>query len=237
MTNEKSRARRAKRRCCASRNVVLVALCAALSFAWQPRAYMSRAVTDDESVQPLDHPSLTGAWTLNKDLSDEPATRENRDDTERGEGNRRGGGMGRGGGFGRGGGGFGRGGGGYGGGMGNPEEMARIRDAVRDVMNPPDHLVVTQTDSTIVLTGPDGRTTRLSADGKKIKDENTKMERKTKWDGGKLVSEITGLGPRKLTQTFAVDEEHRQLRISVQTDAGRSGQPRTTTHVYDQDTR
>ena len=48
-----------------------------------------------------------------------------------------------------------------------------------------------------MLTGADGRTTRLSPDGKKIKDENTKIERKTKWDGGKLVSEINGLGSRQ----------------------------------------
>ena len=89
----------------------------------------------------------------------------------------------------------------------NPDEMARMRDAMRDVINPSDHLVITQTESMVVLTGADGRTTRLSPDGKKIKDENTKIERKTKWDGGKLVSEISGLGPGKMTQTFSVDPE------------------------------
>jgi hypothetical protein len=218
----------------APRNVMIV-LCSVLALAWPTRADVAA-----QTSQMGDHPALTGAWTLNKDLSDQPVTREGRDDTEQGQGNHRGGGMGRGGGFGRGGGGFGRGGGGYGGGMSgmNPEDMARIRDAMRDIMNPPDHLVVTQTDSTIVMTGPDGRTTRLSADGKKVKDENTKIERKTRWDGGKLVSEITGLGRGKLTQTFAVDEEHHQLRISVQAEGGQSSpDPRTTTHVYDADAR
>ncbi|HWW88256.1 MAG TPA: hypothetical protein VNZ26_31880 [Vicinamibacterales bacterium] len=219
-----------------ARGAVLLALCVVLGVASQPRASMLRSAVAAQSAQTSEHPALTGAWTLNKDLSDEPVTRDGRDETDRGDGTRRGGGMGRGG-FGRGGGGFGRGGSGGGVGGANPEDTARVRDAMRDIMNPPDHLVITQTDSTIVMTGPDGRTTRLSADGKKIKDENTKVERKTKWDGGKLVSEITGLGPRKLTQTFAVDEEHHQLRIAVQADAGRSGQPRTTTHVYDQDAR
>ena len=84
-----------------------------------------------------------------------------------------------------------------------------------------------------LLTGADGRTTRLSPDGKKIKDENTKVERKTKWDGGKLVSEINGLGSGKMTQTFAVDPEGKQLRITVVME-GR-GQPRTITQVYDAD--
>jgi hypothetical protein len=185
--------------------------------------------------------SLGGAWTLNKDLSDQPATRG--DDRETGDARgRRSGGYGRGGGggFGRGGGGFGRGGGGgYGGAApANREDMARMRDAMRDITSPPDHLTITQTDSMIVITGPDGRTTRLAPDGKKVKDDNTKIERKTKWDGDKLVSEISGAGQRKITQSFAVDPEHHQLRITAQFEpGGRNTEPRTITHVYDADAR
>jgi hypothetical protein len=119
----------------------------------------------------------------------------------------------------------------------NPDEVARIRDAMRDITNPSDHLIITQTESIVVLTAADGRTTRLSTDGKKIKDDNTKIERKTKWDGGKLVSEINGLGPGKMTQTFAVDPEGKQLRMTVLIEGGRSGQPRTVTQVYDLDAR
>src|SRR6185295_15504032 len=100
-----------------------------------------------------------------------------------------GGGFGRGRGFGRGG---GR--GGPGGGMGNrdPEEARRRMEAMRDLMTAPEHLTITRTDSLIIVTGGDGRTTRLSADGKKIKDESTGLERKTRWENGNLVSEITG---------------------------------------------
>jgi hypothetical protein len=130
----------------------------------------------------------------------------------------------------------GGGGGRNGGGGANPEEMARMRDAMHDLANPSDHLTITQTDSMIVITGADGRTTRLSPDGKKIKDDNTKIERKTKWNGPSLVSEISGLGPGKTTQTFSVDPEHHQLRVVVQME-GRSGQPRTITHVYDPTTQ
>lgn len=183
--------------------------------------------------------SIVGAWTRNADLSDQPAGRGGQGDDSGGGSGRRGGGGGgrRGGGFG--GGGFGRGGGmGRGGdaGRGNPEEMMRLRDAMRDITNPSDHLIITQTDSMVVVTGADGRTTRLSPDGKKIKDENTKSERKTKWDGGKLVSEINGLGRGKMTQTFAVDPESKQLRITVVMEGG-GGSPRTITHVYDADAR
>jgi len=195
-------------------------------------------------AQAAEKPSMAGVWTLNKDLSDSGA-RDRGDNTgdDRGDRGRRGGyggGGGRGGfGGGRyGGGGMGRGGGMRGGNM-NPEEMQRMRDAMRDLTNPSDRLTIAQTDSMIVVTGADGRTTRLSPDGKKIKDDNTGIERKTKWDGSKLVSEISGLGPGKATQTFAVDPEHHQLKITVQMEGrgGRSNQPRTITSVYDADSR
>lgn len=191
---------------------------------------------------PVSGASIAGAWTRNADLSDAPVGRgQQGDDSGQGRNNGGGGGGGRrrGGGGGFGGGGFGRGGGmGRGGGAApmNPDDVARMRDAMRDVTSPSDHLIITQTDSMVVLTGADGRTTRLSPDGKKVKDDNTKIERKTKWDGGKLVSEINGLGPGKMTQTFAVDPESKQLRLTVVIEGGRSD-PRKITQVYDADAR
>ena len=194
-------------------------------------------------AQTADKVSLVGAWTLNKDLSDRPAGGGQSDTGDRSGdssgGSRRGGGGG-GGGYGRrGGGGFGGGGGGRNGsGMASmsPEDMARMRDAMRDITQPSDHLTITQTESMVVITGADGRTTRLAPDGKKVKDDNTRIERKTKWDGAKLVTEISGLGPGKMTQTISVDPESHQLRIAVQTEGGRSG-PRTIASVYDADAR
>jgi len=205
-------------------------------------ALLTIALAPAPPAQAAEKPSIAGVWTLNKDLSDSGA-RDRGDDTgdDRGDrGGRRGGygGGGRGG-FGGGRyGGMGRGGGGMRGAGMNPDEMQRMRDVMRDLTNPSDRLTVAQTDSMIVVTGADGRTTRLSPDGKKIKDENTGIERKTKWDGAKLVSEISGLGSGKATQTFALDPEHHQLKVTVQMEGrGRSGQPRTITHVYDAEAR
>ena len=191
----------------------------------------------ESRAQTADKPSIAGGWTLNADQSDRQSDRDgDRSAGRRDDGGgygRRGGGRG-----GFGGGGFGGGRGGYGRGTPeNAEEMARRRDAMRDIINPPNHLVVTQTDSMVVMTGPDGRTTRLSPDGKKVKDENTGIERRTKWDAGKLVSEISGAGGMKLTETYALVPETHQLRISAQIEGGRGGQARTVTHVYDSDGR
>jgi hypothetical protein len=117
----------------------------------------------------------------------------------------------------------------------DPEAMQRRRDAMRDIVAAPDHLTIVQTDSMVVLTAPDGRTTRLAPDGKTIKDENTDIERRTRWDTGKLVSEISGAGAGKVTQSFAVDPQTHQLRITVEMTGGRSNQPHTLTYVYDAD--
>lgn len=171
--------------------------------------------------------SIVGAWTLNKDLSDQSP---GPDRGERPEGGGRRDGGGRRGGFG---GGFG--GRGFGGGAAhNPEGNRRMRDALREELQAPDHLTIVQTDAMVIITAGDGRTTRLSTDSKKIKDESTGIERKTKWDDGKLVSEINGLGPAKVTETYAVDADQKQLHVVVQVDG-----PRRTSanRVYDRDER
>lgn len=183
-----------------------------------------------------DAPSLVGAWTLNKDLSDQPNDRRP-DGQDRPRGGRGGGGFGgrggRGGGFGGGFGG-GRGGSAFG---GNPEEMRRRMDALRDMMQAPDHLTIAQTDSLVIVTGGDGRTTRLAPNGKKIKDESNGAERKTKWDGGKLVTEITNVGPGKITETYVVDVEKHHLEVTLQTDSSRAPNGGMVHRVYDLDPR
>jgi hypothetical protein len=182
---------------------------------------------------------LVGAWTLNHDLSDKPQDRSSDDGGGDNGGARRGGGGGggRGGGFGGG----GRRGGGFGGQGGggrttvDPEQRARERAAIQDILNSPEHLTIVQTENMVILTGPDGRTTRLSADGKKVKDDATKIERKTKWDGTNLVSEITGVAGGKITESYSVDPEHHQLRVTLQSDNER--RPLMMHRVYDADAR
>jgi hypothetical protein len=116
--------------------------------------------------------------------------------------------------------------------------MAPQRQARRDIMEAPERLTITQTDSMVILTTGGGRTTRLSTDGKKIKDDSTHIERKTKWDGGKLVSEITGAGPGKITETYSVDPEHHQLIIAIQMESSRMPQAtQGIRRVYDAEPR
>jgi uncharacterized protein len=144
-----------------------------------------------------------------------------------------GGGRGSGGG-GFGGGGFGRGGGGFNGQPQDREAAQRMRDAMRQELQAPDHMTIVTSDTTIIITTPDGHTMRLAPDGKKIKDESTGVERKTKWDSGKLVSEVSGLGRGKITETYSIDGDAKQLHVTLDIDG-----PRKTsqTRVYDLDAK
>ena len=180
--------------------------------------------------------AIVGAWTINKSASDLGAAQgdgQNRGDGQEGRrdgsGGRRRGGGGFGGGFGRGG----------GGGFGNQtpqnqEAAQRMRDALRQELQAPDHMTIVASDTTIIITTPDGHTTRLSTDGKKIKDDSTGIERKSKWDAGRLVSEINGLGRGKITETYSVEGEPKQLHVKLEIDGPRKA---TETRVYDLDAR
>jgi hypothetical protein len=146
--------------------------------------------------------SIVGAWTLEKKLSDVG------EDRQRGGGGQRsrgGGGHGRGG--------FHGGGGGFNGGHNaDPDEVARRQEAWRDLVAAPDHLTIVETESMIVITARDGHTTRLSPDGKKIKDESTNVERRTRWEEGKLVSEISATAGHA-TETYSVNPAQHELLI------------------------
>jgi len=173
--------------------------------------------------------SIVGAWTLNGELSDK------RDDRTPGtDSGRRGSGFGRrGGGFGRGGGGFGQGGRAGRSGQGDSEARTHARDATRAIMEAPERLTITHTESMIIITTGDGRTTRLSPDGKKIEDESTGIGRKTKWDGDKLVSEITGARQGKITETYSVNREQHRLIVTLQMENARSPHAPPISRVYD----
>lgn len=189
---------------------------------------------------PKANDAIVGAWTLNKSASDLGAAGGDNNNQGRdgqqgrdgsGGGRRRGGGGGFGGGFG------GRGGGGFGGQQQTPEQREaaqRMRDALRQEIQAPDHMTIVTSDSTVIITTPDGHTTRLATDGSKVKDESTGIERRTKWDKGSLVSEVNGLGRGKITETYTVDGEPKQLKVKLDVDGPRKT---TQTRVYDLDPR
>jgi hypothetical protein len=115
----------------------------------------------------------------------------------------------------------------------NAAASAQMQNAMREVNMPPLRLTIVQTDALIVITTGNGRTTRLVPSGKNVKDDDTKTERKTKWDSGKLVSEISGALPNTITERYWVDADAHQLHVQVTIPAqGRNQDPATFNRVY-----
>ena len=119
----------------------------------------------------------------------------------------------------------------------NLEAATRKQEAWRDLVEAPDHMTIVQTESMIVITSRDGRTTRLSPDGKKIKDESTNIERKTRWEEGKLVTEISGTSGRA-TETYLVNPTQHELLVVVRLESsGRDETVRLLHRLYTLDAR
>lgn len=95
-------------------------------------------------------------------------------------------------------------------------------NAVRDVVEPAERLTIVRTESMVIITAGDGRTTRLAPDNSKIKDLESGIERRTRWEGDKLVTEISGIGRGKATETYSLDPQTHQLIVVL--DMGSDGE-------------
>jgi hypothetical protein len=132
---------------------------------------------------------LHGTWVLNKELGSDPIGEL---ETRRARRPVGAGGMG---------------GPGAGGGLGGPliggqrridradaDEMARVKEMLRQTMAASERITITVDGPLIEVVGLDGTVHRLHADGKKVTDRSysgLEFERKTKWDGPVLVTEFT----------------------------------------------
>ena len=107
-----------------------------------------------------------------------------------------------------------------------------MRDAVRGLMEPPERLTIARTDSMVIITTVDGRTTRLAPDGSRITDQSTGIVARSRWDSGRLVTEVSGVPLGKVFTTYEVSPGTAQLVVTLRIDAGRSAQ-RIMRFVYD----
>ena len=198
---------------------------------------------------------LAGTWVLNDELSDDPRARGGERDGDRDdESARRPGGRG---GFGGGPGGFGGrrpggfgGRGGFGGGPGgrdgerpDPERMAAVREAMRELLAAPRRMTIAGDADEVALTYGDGRVVRLIPDGREhagLAGSSAQVKRTTQWNGETLEAEIELQSRRKFTvrQTYAVQDGPdggRQLIVTSQIEGGRSRRngDRELRRVYD----
>jgi hypothetical protein len=183
---------------------------------------------------------IVGAWKLNKDLTDKPAA-ENVRGGESGSGSGgAGGGMGGRGGVGGGGRRGGMGGGMRGGGNergrgGDPEQMKQMRALLGDVIKPADGWTIVQDGPLVLFTNADGRTQKYTSDGKEEEhlSGDGVIKSKTRWNGEQLIIESKYKDGPKVTRTYTVSSDLRQLMIHIKVEGGRLPREVTTNQVYD----
>jgi len=177
--------------------------------------WASRAAAADERAD------LTGAWRLDRAASDQAGGPPG----EAGEPSGHHGGHGGPGGYG---GGMRPPGGGHGGGEGGEvdrEKMKERMEQVRALLEPVDRLTITQESDVVTLVDGEGRIEKLVPNGQKEKHlvGNTQAELKTRWEDGRLVSDMALVAGVKFRRTLWVERASdgvRRLTIEFKPEGG-----------------
>jgi len=183
--------------------------------------------------------SLAGFWKLNADQSDDPQKKlEEARQTRAGSGGGPGGGTG--GGGGRVGIGFpypGSGGGGgngpYGGGMGG--DGGETTEQMRELVHPDFSQTIELKDAEVDSTDEHENKLVLYTDGRKIQKskDDSLQQVSAHWNGAQLVTDEKGPRGRKMSRTFELSSDGRQIYETWHIENGRSGSPIIIRYVYD----
>ena len=172
---------------------------------------------------------LSGRWSLNEGLSDDPA--EKMREAGAGSGSRSGGGSEGGtaggsfsGGFGRGGGGGGHGGyGGHGGGGGR--EGGSPGATSNELLQNAQRLLIVQKDPELRITAGGGTERLYYLDGRKVEEERSEgtVKIKTKQKGETIVVDTDYPSGREVVQTYEVLKDINRLVVTTKISGGRRG--------------
>ena len=176
--------------------------------------------------------TILGAWKLNRDESDTPSDRsqDSSGSNNGGYGGRRGG---MGGGYPGGGGGYP--GGGRGGSGGRGGESDDQRQKMHELMSPPATMSLSMTGAEVDLMDDRDRKRAFMTDGRKLqksKDDNY-QEIAAKWDGNRLATEEKDPRGNKMSRTFELSTDGRQLYETLHMTYGRNNNTQITRFVYD----
>jgi hypothetical protein len=182
-------------------------------------------------------PQLAGHWIFNQDLSDdaEQKVHDAQANGRRSPNYGGGGGYPGGGGMGRGGMGGGMGRGRGGGGMGNPSSGVSSQEWERLAENPKFLRIDQHSDQFVVIDDSDHAQT-FYPDGKKHNDKDSdgnKITTKASWEGGALIAETKLPHSEKLTQTFRMSEDGKQLHVITVFEASSGNVSVRIRRVYD----
>jgi hypothetical protein len=173
---------------------------------------------------------LSGRWTLNEGLSDDPFEKMREAGGGRGsrggggsEGGTAGGGF-PGGGFGRGGGGGGR--GGYGGrGGGGGQDGSSAAATPNELLQNAQRLLIVQKDPELRITAGAGKERLYYLDGRKVEEERSEgtVKIKTKQKGETVVVDTEYPSGREVVQTYEILKDVGRLVVTTKISGGRRG--------------
>jgi len=193
-----------------------------------PQAAPGNTVKPPEP-RPLPPPrqSILGAWKLNKDESDDTRNRS-QDSNNRGYGGGRPGGGGWPGGGG--GGGYGGHHGGYGG------ESDEERQKMHELLTPPATITFSMTGAEVDLMDDHDRKRAFMTDGRKLQKskDDSYQEIAAKWDGNRLISDEKSPRGGKMSRTFELSPDGRQLYENLHIEgSGRNSHTMEIHYVYE----
>jgi hypothetical protein len=156
-------------------------------------------------------PDLSGTWVFNPDLSDSPRQKLEAGDRAQPRAPR----------------------------AGSPgdHERARIRDEIRRALDGPARMTVEQNGDRVIVTADDGATHTFEADNRphrSIAGSGLQIERRTRWDNGTLVSDVT-LPQGAYTQTWGRNGP--LLIVTTRFSRGRGGTPVVSRRVYEREAK
>ena len=192
-----------------------------------PPGTMPAARPQEPTPLPPPRQSILGAWKLNRDESDDMRKRSQ---DSRGSG---GGGYG-----GRRGGGGWPGGGGYGGHRGGTGggESDQERQKMHELLSPPMTMTFSMTGAEVDVMDDHDRKRAFMTDGRKLqksKDDNY-QEIAAKWDGSRLVTEEKSPRGGKMSRTYELSPDGRQLYENLRIESsGRDNRSLDVHYVYD----
>jgi hypothetical protein len=184
--------------------------------------------------------TLAGFWKLNNDQSDDPQKKlEEARQTRAGSGGGTGGGSGSGGRVGIGFPSPGSGGGGNGpyggGGRGMGGDSGETTERMRELVRPDFSQTIELKDAEVNSTDEHENKLVLYTDGRKIQKskDDSLQQVSAHWDGIQLVSDEKGPQGRKMSRTFELSSDGRQIYETWHIENGRSGSPIIIRYVYD----
>src|SRR5882762_542143 len=191
--------------------------------AGQPQPVPASAAKPQEQIPaPPPRTTILGAWKFNPDESDNPSKRRQDSRGSNGGGN----GGGRMGGGGR--------GGGYGGRRGG-RESDEVREKMRELFTPARAITLSMTGAEVDLVDDRNRKLAFMTDGRKLqnsKDENY-QEIAAKFDGNRLITDEKNPRGGKMSRTFELSYDGRQLYETLHMTTGRNNSPFVIRFVYD----